>query len=162
MYLKLNEGEVNNCFSINTQAISPKTKRKSIVKHEKKFFHQKRAMGYLIWFSSNILPNVSQAEPWQYDFTNVKLSSFSSNQGRERYNITGDKYSFQVPSLNFNTYKIIACTCYPLLSFFYIIFCTFQWNNSPLVHATRNIDFPLQTGIFHDKANMFAITQNLW
>ena len=29
------EPEENNCFSINTQVIIPKMKRKSIVKHEK-------------------------------------------------------------------------------------------------------------------------------
>ena len=35
---KITEPEANNCFSINTQMIIPKTKRKSIVKHEKIIF----------------------------------------------------------------------------------------------------------------------------
>ena len=39
----ITEPEANNCFSINTQVIIPNTKRKSIVKHEKILFHQKRA-----------------------------------------------------------------------------------------------------------------------
>ena len=39
----ITEPEANNCFSLNTQVIIPKTKRKSIVKHEKFLFHQKRA-----------------------------------------------------------------------------------------------------------------------
>ena len=39
----ITEPEANNCFSINTQVIIPKTKRKSIVKHENVLFHQKRA-----------------------------------------------------------------------------------------------------------------------
>ena len=33
------EPETNNCFSLNTQVIIPKTKRKGIVKHEKNLFH---------------------------------------------------------------------------------------------------------------------------
>ena len=37
----ITEPEANNCFSINTQVIIPKTKRKSIVKHKKILFHQK-------------------------------------------------------------------------------------------------------------------------
>ena len=39
----ITEPEANNCFSINTQVIIAKTKRKSIVKHENILLHQKRA-----------------------------------------------------------------------------------------------------------------------
>ena len=44
--------EANNCFSINTKVIIPKTKRKSIVKHEKILFHQKRANNWQPFCSS--------------------------------------------------------------------------------------------------------------
>ena len=43
--------EVNNYFSINTQVIIPKRKRKSIVKH-KILFHQKRANNWQPFCSS--------------------------------------------------------------------------------------------------------------
>ena len=37
----ITEPEANNCFSINKQVIVPKTKRESIVKHEKSFISSK-------------------------------------------------------------------------------------------------------------------------
>ena len=44
--------KANNCFSINTQVIIPKTKRKSIVKHEQFLFYQKRANNWQPFCSS--------------------------------------------------------------------------------------------------------------
>ena len=52
----ITEPEANNCFNINTQVSIPKTKRKSIVKHEKKnLFRQKRANNWQPFCSSRLL-----------------------------------------------------------------------------------------------------------